>query len=134
MVHSLRHDYDATRPIRPWLFGIAYRVAGRYRQTKGKQVIGDTELDADIAEDPGPPADVTMESKEAQALVLEALEHVELSRRAVFILADIEGEPVPDIAASLQIPVNTAYSRLRLARDEFTRAVRRLRLVRGESK
>lgn len=132
VVHGLRHDYDPSRPLRPWLFGITYRVAARYRQKKGRQIVADSELD-DTAEDPGPLADVSMESKEAQALVLEALERIDLSRRAVFIMADIDGEAIPDIATALQIPLNTAYSRLRLAREEFARAVRRLLLARGES-
>jgi RNA polymerase sigma-70 factor, ECF subfamily len=132
VVHGLRHDYDPARPLRPWLFGITYRVAARYRQKKGRQIVADGELD-DRAPDPGPLADVSMESKEAQALVLDALERIDLSRRAVFIMADIDGEPVPEIAVALQIPLNTAYSRLRLAREEFSRAVRRLLLARGES-
>ena len=33
---------------------------------------------------------------------------------------------VADIAAALQIPVNTAYSRLRLAREDFEKAANRL--------
>ncbi len=132
IVHGLRHDYDPARPIRPWLFGITYRVAARYRQKKGRSIVADSELD-ESARDPGPLADASMESKEAQALVLEALERIDLSRRAVFIMADIDGEPITEIAATLQIPLNTAYSRLRLAREDFARAVRRLMLVRGES-
>ena len=38
----------------------------------------------------------------------------------------------PEIAETLGINVNTAYSRLRLAREEFTKAARRLRARRGE--
>ena len=60
-------------------------------------------------------------------LVLRALEAVELDRRAVFVLYEIDGESMNAIAQSLGIPVNTAYSRLRLARDEFAAAVKRLR-------
>ncbi len=133
VVHGLRHDYDSERPLRPWLFGIAYRVACRYRQKRRRLVVTDVELADDSAEDPEPLADVSMESKQAQELVLLALECIDMSRRAVFIMADIDGEAVPEIARTLQIPLNTAYSRLRLAREEFARAVRRLRLSRGES-
>ncbi len=132
VVHGLCHDYDPARPLRPWLFGITYRVAARYRQKKGRQIVADSQLD-DRAQDPEPLADISIQSKEAQALVLEALERVELSRRAVFIMAEIDGEPVSDIATALQIPLNTAYSRLRLAREDFARAARRLLLARGES-
>src|SRR5262245_47602718 len=31
-VHRRLGDYDATRPVRPWLFGIALRTALRYRE------------------------------------------------------------------------------------------------------
>ena len=42
------------------------------------------------------------------------------------------GHSVPEIAETLEIPLNTAYSRLRLARQEYEAAVRRLRAQRGE--
>jgi RNA polymerase sigma-70 factor, ECF subfamily len=126
VVHDLRSVYDPQRPIRPWMFGIAYRVAGRYRQARGRGAATEDIADHDI-EDAAPRPDAELEVKQAQQLVLEALEHVELSRRAVLILADIEGESAPTIADALQIPLNTAYSRLRIAREEFKNAVVRIR-------
>jgi RNA polymerase sigma-70 factor (ECF subfamily) len=65
-------------------------------------------------------------ARQAKALVERALLAVEVDRRAVFILHDLEGCPAPDIARTLEIPVNTAYSRLRLAREEFRAEVARL--------
>jgi RNA polymerase sigma-70 factor (ECF subfamily) len=38
--------------------------------------------------------------------------------------------PIPEVALALEIPLNTAYSRLRLARNEFAIAAKRLRLAR----
>ena len=58
--------------------------------------------------------------------MLRALDRVDIGRRAVFILADLEGRAVPEIATELGIPLNTAYSRLRLAREEFAAAALRL--------
>jgi RNA polymerase sigma-70 factor (ECF subfamily) len=58
--------------------------------------------------------------------MLEIIQCIELPRRAVFILSELEEQPMAAIAAALQIPVNTAYSRLRLARDDFEKAARRL--------
>jgi RNA polymerase sigma-70 factor, ECF subfamily len=124
------HTFDVTRPLRPWLFGIAYRVAARYREARGR-VAAAEDIDDVVVVDPQPLADRALQTKEAQALVLAALERVELSRRAVLILADIEGESVPTIAEALGIPLNTAYSRLRLAREELTRAVMRLSTRQG---
>ncbi len=53
------------------------------------------------------------------------------SRRAVFVMHELDGISMPDIVQALEIPLNTGYSRLRLARGEFTAAVQRLRPKRG---
>jgi RNA polymerase sigma-70 factor (ECF subfamily) len=61
-----------------------------------------------------------------------ALDELDLAQRAVFVMHDLDGVAIPEIASMLGIPLNTAYSRLRLARTAFDRAVRRLRAKRGE--
>ena len=116
--------YDTRRPIRPWLFGIAFRVASDYRRSarQRREIPGTTrELTC-----PAPPADEVMLRRERQRLVARALEALELDRRAVFVMHDIDEHVMPDIAAALGIPLNTAYSRLRLARADFATAVRRV--------
>ena len=45
----------------------------------------------------------------------------------IFILAVLEEMTIPEVAAALSIPVNTAYSRLRTVRAEFERALERHR-------
>jgi RNA polymerase sigma-70 factor (ECF subfamily) len=52
---------------------------------------------------------------------------IELPKRAVFVMTEIDGATTPEIAEALAIPLNTAYSRLRLAREEFAAAVQRIR-------
>jgi RNA polymerase sigma-70 factor (ECF subfamily) len=64
---------------------------------------------------------------EDRKLVLAALDAIEMDRRAVFVLYEIDEVPMEEVARSLGIPVNTGYSRLRLARAEFAAAVKRLR-------
>ncbi len=59
-------------------------------------------------------------------MVLRALESIEIERRAVFILFEFDECPMKQITETLRIPLFTGYSRLRLARAEFTAAVRRL--------
>jgi RNA polymerase sigma-70 factor, ECF subfamily len=116
--------YDTRRPIRPWLFGIAFRVASDYRRSarQRREIPGTTrELTC-----PAPPADEVMLRRERQRLVARALDGLELDRRAVFVMHDIDGHVMPDIAAALGIPLNTAYSRLRLARVDFAAAIKRV--------
>ena len=48
------------------------------------------------------------------------------------VMAELDGATAPEIAEALGIPLNTAYSRLRVARQRFADAARRLR--RGEAR
>lgn len=122
--------YDPSRPIRPWLFAFALRAASDWRkQARHRvEVLGQP---VDVAGNT-PAPDEAMARNEDRELVLRALEDVEIERRAVFILYEIDGCSMKDIVESLRIPLFTGYSRLRVAREEFTAAVRRLVAQRGE--
>ena len=65
--------------------------------------------------------------------MLECLQVLNMEQRAVLILLDIDGEAAADVAAAMNIPLPTVYSRLRVAREKFAAAVRRARLRRGET-
>lgn len=115
-------DYDTTRPLRPYLFGIAFRIAAAHHRKRSREVtLGVVEVD-DLAPNP----DDALQSKQARTLVLSALEKVPLPRRAVLVMHDIDDVPVGEIARMLSIPLFTAYSRLRKARRELEVAVRRM--------
>jgi RNA polymerase sigma-70 factor, ECF subfamily len=130
-VHHALADYDPGRPIRPWLFGIAFRIASDHRRLArhAREVPEDR---AREAVDTALPADDRLAAEQARRLVIDALAEIELGRRAVLVLHDIDGQPIPEIAHALAIPLNTAYSRLRLGREELKAAVKRARLRRGE--
>ena len=115
-------DYDPERPLRPYLFGIAFRIASAYQRKRNREVaFGIVEVG-----DAGPGPDDTLQSKQARALVLAALERIPLPRRAVLVMHDIDDIPVGQVAAALDIPLFTVYSRLRKARRELEAAVRRM--------
>jgi RNA polymerase sigma-70 factor (ECF subfamily) len=115
--------FDPTRPLRPWLFGIAFRVASDHRRRARFR----REVHAPVEETPSPhlPADEALLRKEARRLVENGLAALDLDQRAVFILHEIEGLPMPEIARTLDAPLNTLYSRLRLGRRKFEAAVQR---------
>ena len=127
VVYKRLDTYDPTRPLKPWLFGISFRVASDYRRLARHRRERITE-DAAETEDDSPGADDRLESEQSRRLVLEGLESLDLDRRAVFVMHELDGHPIPAIAAALGIPVNTAYSRLRLAREQFAAAVKRIQL------
>jgi RNA polymerase sigma-70 factor (ECF subfamily) len=120
-------DYDPTRPLRPYLFGIAYRVVLHARRRRRRELpAADVEL-ADGASSPLEQA----EAAAARRLVLAALMALSLEERAVFVLHELEEESAPEVAAAIGIPVNTVYSRLRRARRKFARAATRLQRTGG---
>lgn len=129
-VYRQLDQYDPARPLRPWLFGIAHRVASEWRRYRRRHPERPEESVPETV-DTTPGADETLAQREARALVLKALEAIDIDRRGVFILHELDGVAVPEIATALGIPLNTAYSRLRLARDEFRGAVQRLRTKGG---
>jgi RNA polymerase sigma-70 factor, ECF subfamily len=60
-------------------------------------------------------------------VVIEALSALDDDRRAVFVMHELDELPAPEIADALGIPVNTVYSRLRVARERFAQALERLK-------
>jgi RNA polymerase sigma-70 factor (ECF subfamily) len=129
-VHRELDRYDRSRPLRPWLFAFAARVASDHRRlARHRREVFE---DADVASDAIAP-DRALESLEARRIVDRALEELDLEKRAVFVLHDLDDTPVPEIARALEIPEGTAYSRLRAARAEFTAAVRRAQLTARKS-
>jgi RNA polymerase sigma-70 factor (ECF subfamily) len=126
-LHVHRHfaDYDPSRPVRPWLFGFAYRVASQNRRRAHRR--HETQGEPDATPHPGASPDEQLAAAEERRLVQAALQGIELERRAVFVLYELDGVSMSEIATLFGIPVNTAYSRLRLARGEFAAAVKKLR-------
>lgn len=128
-VYRRLDDYDSERPLRPWLFGFAFRVASDYRRRAGHQ----RETVAPPVERPDEARlpDEQVAQRQARRLLQRALDTLNIDRRAVIIMHDIDGFTAPEIADALALPLNTVYSRLRIARGELAAAVRRTGLTRG---
>ena len=116
-------EYDPGRPLRPYLFGFAFRIASAHERKRRREVAVGIGGEVD---DTGPGPEQALEAKQVRALVLAALNRIPLPRRAVLVMHDLDDIPVAEVAAVLSIPLFTAYSRLRKARRELQAAVRRL--------
>ena len=66
----------------------------------------------------------------AKRTVLGALERLDFDKRVVLVMHDLEQLTAPEIAEELGIPLNTVYSRVRLAGAAF-RGFCRLRTKEG---
>ncbi len=125
VVHRKLGDYDPARPAKPWLFGICFRVAldKKRKASSFRESLVEGAGDRVPARDR--PADDVVEAREAHEEVMRALDGLDLDKRAVFVLHELEGLSMPEIARVVDAPLNTLYSRLRLAREAFVAAVRR---------
>jgi len=126
-------EYDPSRPPRPWLFLFAMRQASDYRRLarhRRERLAGDDASPAAASDAKG--ADELLAERDRREVVEAALQEVELDRRVVVLLHDLQETSMSDVASMLAIPLQTAYSRLRVGREELVRAARRL-VARGAS-
>jgi RNA polymerase sigma-70 factor (ECF subfamily) len=128
-VHGKFASYDPGRAVRPWLFAFAFRAAANYQRLARHRREQSSDAEPASAHTP----EAALADRQAQALVLSALEGVPLERRSALIMHDIDGFSAPEIADALDVPINTVYSRVRVARDEFRAALKRAELRRGAS-
>ena len=113
---------DTDRPLRPYLFGVAFRIVCAHRRRRTREIPYPA-LDKD---DGAPNPEGSLASKESIALLLTALESVPLLRRAVVVMHELDGVPVAEVARTLSISRFGAYARLRKGRRELWAAVRRI--------
>ncbi len=123
--HRRLDSFDTTRPIRPWLSGIAWRAASdeRKRARNRRELVG---IKAEPSSKVPDQAD-QLAAARSRALVHSALARLPEEQRIVFIMHEIDGFSMPEIRDALDFPLNTLYSRLRLARRKFKDAVVSLR-------
>jgi RNA polymerase sigma-70 factor (ECF subfamily) len=127
VAHRRFADYEERgRGPRAWLFQIALRVASDARRQRRRHP---EDPDGGIAQDrASTEASQAREMARREALdtLDHALEAIDVPRRAVLVLHEIEEMTAPEVAQILGIPLNTVYSRLRTARIELEAALRRM--------
>lgn len=121
VVHRRLADFEGRSNLRTWVAGIAVRVASEYRRKARPYVDLDT-LDTELI-DPAPGPLEQYNRAQAHRLVRQLLRGLRAEQREVFVLTELEGMSVPEVAEALGIKLNTAYSRLRLSRQAFAAAL-----------
>lgn len=109
--HRRWSSFEGRSSARSWLYGIARRIAFRYRRS------ADARARRFVAEDDAPAEGIDEPFARAHAAhSLAALLHeLDVDKRTVFVLAEVEGMTAPEVAEALGIPLGTVYSRLRAA-------------------
>lgn len=122
VVHRRLDTFEGNSSFRSWLFGILRHVAFNQRRTVKRKTGRSEPLDSNLRSTaPGPHE--SAEATEAAAFLERFLAGLEQKKREVFALAVLEELSIPEVSEALGIPLNTAYTRLRRAREEFRRAL-----------
>lgn len=124
------HEFDGRSKLSTWIYAIALHVARRHRTaaaTRARRIISDSaETFAQGADRAHGDLRTEVEKHEQLALAQRALSTLDDTKREVFVLACVEGMSAPEIAEVTGAPLNTVYSRLRLAKQQFEQTVEEL--------
>jgi len=108
-----------------FLYGVALRVASNLLRRERHPAADELELS--FLAHAGPSPEEALAERQRRALLDVVLARMPLELRTVFVLFELEGLEVRAIAELEGLPVGTASSRLRRAREEFSAIARRLR-------
>jgi RNA polymerase sigma-70 factor (ECF subfamily) len=127
VVAARRVDDIAADSERSFLYGAALRVLQEYRRgaARRRETMAGDALTEQRDSRPGP--DELVDLKRAAELLDRVLQEMTDDLRTAFVLFELEGLTTPEIAAVVGVPLGTAASRLRRARQQFSSALERLR-------
>ena len=131
VAYRRQEEFEGRSSAKTWLYGIAFNVVRAHRRELGGKhphLLGEeTRVDPAVLVDAGDGPQEHAAKREAARFLDQFLDSLDADRRDVFVLAEMEQVSAPEIAAIVGAPLNTVYSRLRLARAEFSKALARRR-------
>jgi len=119
VAHRRFADIDQAK-LKSWLYGVCLRVASDHRRKlRARRELPVEHLpDLPVTETPFEQA----AALHLQRDLLRALEELDENRRAAFVLYELEELTLKEVAAALECPLQTVYSRLEAAREHVRRA------------
>lgn len=121
VIHAKLHTVRQPQSLRSWIYGVVRRtVSDHHRAQRTRDAsTGAYALVTELQNyAPRTPSDIKERNDQA-ALLYSVLDEIDWPKREVFMLVELEQMTVPEVVEALEIPLNTAYSRLRAARIEF---------------
>ncbi len=120
VVHRRLASFDGSSLLTTWIYGICLRVAaGHRRRAWIRRELPTAELPDEDGTPPSERPDELVAARQARAALDRVLERMDLEKRAVFVMSEIDELPAGEIAAVLGVPVGTVWSRLSAARKQF---------------
>jgi RNA polymerase sigma-70 factor (ECF subfamily) len=109
---------------RAFLFRIAWFLAAREKRDRSRR-LDSLELDEEEVADARLDPLALLEQRRSRERLDAILDAMPADLRAAFVLFEIEGLTKLEVAEALEVPVGTAASRRRRAREEFQRRMQR---------
>jgi len=126
-IHGRLPTLEQPESLRSWIYGIVRRTVSVYhrsmRTKRASTATYGSEPEMHFAPNPSPQQ--LAEQSDQVRLLWSLLEKLDAPKREIFVLAEFEEMTVPEIASATELPLNTAYSRLRAARLEMEEALQR---------
>jgi RNA polymerase sigma-70 factor (ECF subfamily) len=123
VVHKKLGEFDHRSSVRAWIYGICARKASDHRRLAYQR----RERVEETLPDPGvlPTQGEAIDRKRALSFLDRTLTELDDDKRSVFVLYEIEGLSMNEIASAIGCPLQTAYSRLHAARKFVEAACQR---------
>lgn len=127
VIHHKLATLQRPESLRSWIYGIVRRTVSDYRRSRRTRDAAGARLGAEYkSRQPSQPSPLEMAERSAELELLESvLSELDETKREVFVMVEVLEMTVPEVVQALEIPLNTAYSRLRLARQSFEEVLAR---------
>ncbi|HEX9295669.1 MAG TPA: RNA polymerase sigma factor [Polyangiaceae bacterium] len=127
VVHRKLHEYDGRASLRSWIYGICVRMASTYRRSarvRHEKACEQPEPNV-AANQEAANQDSGIDSRRAYAHIETLLGKLDDEKRTIFVLYEIEGLSMTEVAEAVGCPLQTAYSRLHAARKAMRASLAR---------
>jgi RNA polymerase sigma-70 factor (ECF subfamily) len=136
VIHSRLATLQNPGALRSWIYGVVRRTVSDFRRARRTRDAASARLGAELRSNrPLQPSPLEMAEISSEMDLLESvLTEIDETKREVFVMVEVLEMTVPEVVQALDIPLNTAYSRLRLARKLFEEALARHEVSRRENR
>jgi RNA polymerase sigma-70 factor, ECF subfamily len=116
VIHRKLPEFEGRSSLKTWIYAICIRTASDYRRRAHvrREAIGDVPDERISA-----PQLQELERRRVKVILDRALDALDDDKRAVFVLFEVEKLSMHEVAAAVDCPLQTAYSRLYAARKQI---------------
>jgi len=131
VAYRRQESFEGRSSLKTWLYGIVFNVVRAHRRELSAKyptaLHSEQWASPDLLVDGTDGPQESLARREAATFIDGFLQSLNDDQRDVFVLAELEQLSSPEVASVLGVPLNTVYSRLRLARGELAKAIARHR-------